>query len=707
MNPTTAPTTQPNTYNGLNSDTASLLSQLDPNSDFSKTYQSAQDLSQPSQSSPTSPTQPADTGNWFTHLLPTITSIGGGILGTLADPFTMGMGTIAGGAGGAALGKSWQNALEGKDTTMQDLGGEALSGAIGGGIGKGLGALTKGVGGMIAGQAEKGIAKEELVNGAQDALAKSQALRNVYGTIPKSLAQGVNPEQAMQGALDLAGKVGVDALNPQAVLSAAKTGVDALGNVRSNILAKVGNIPTAGAVDASGNKVAPSISDMINASLKNTHPLTGEQLGVDRTGVLGSLEPVFGGKGKLVLPNNASSAFQTEASQMLGSVMSKPNVSALDLQNAQSLVGQKAHDIADAAATATGKDAIELKAQAGAWQDLNNYLKGMFDNESVNGGVASMKGNLTAADVGGNQALADELNRRITGAQTNQDLNTSLSHFINLRNIGSDAVASGNNPASATAVRAAKQALADATGTAGDGSVIRSTTTGDILGSIPHPKTKILGAVLNAGNNGGKLGAAKQNLGTTLQRLSSVGSLSSKEGGTGALPIAAGMIPAGAAMAGSQPSDQPQSYLTGGAGGNPMQPNQPVSQSPLQQGMATALAGMSDPYHASAYAPLLQQLIGQAQQAHTANATLQSLENGFQGAGGGQGLAGGLFAKLGGALTGNQVSAYDAQRQQAVDLLSKLGIPLSAIPDVTSTAPAAQGQFQNAQNILNSLYGGQ
>ena len=706
MNPTTPTTTQPNTYNGINSTTASLLAQLDPNSDFSKTYQSAQNLSQPTdQSTPAIPTQPVDTGNWFTHLLPTITSIGGGLLGTLTDPLTMGMGTIAGGAGGAALGKSWENALENKDTTAQDLGGEALGGAIGGGIGKGLGALTKGVGGMIAGQAEKGIAKEATVNVAQDALAKSQALRNIYGGGTSKLLEGVNPEQALSGALDLAGKVGVDALNPQAVLGAAKTGVDALGNVRSNILAGAGNIPTAGIVDASGQKVSPSISDMINGALHNTHPVTGEQLGVDRTGVLGSLEPVFASKGKLVLPNNGSAAFHTEASQMLGSVLDKPNVSALDLQSAQSLVGQKANDIANAAASATGKDAIELKAQAGAWKDLNNHLKGMFDNESVNNGVSSMPGNLTAKDVGGNQALADELNSRIGAAQTNQDLNTSLSHFINLRNIASDAVASGNNPASSAALRASKQALADATG--GDGSVIRSTSTGDILGSIPHPKTKILGAILNAGNNGGKLGAAKQNLGTTLQRLSSVGNLSSKEGGTGALPIAAGMIPAGAAMAGSQPSDQPQSYLTGGAGGNPMQPNQANQQSPLQQSMAVALSGMSDPYHASSYAPLLQQLVGQAQQAHTANATLQSLESGFQGAGGGQGLAGGLFAKLGGALTGNQVSAYDAQRQQAIDLLSKLGIPLSAIPDVTSTAPAAQGQFQNAQNVIDSLYGGQ
>lgn len=692
MNPYTTGTTQP-TYNGVDPTTANLLSQLDPSSQ-------TQPTTTPSVSTPT--TQPS--GNWFTHLIPTIASIGGGLLGTLADPFTAGLGTVAGGAGGAALGQSIENSLEGKDTTAGDLGGAALGGAIGGGIGKGIGAATKGIGGLIKGQAEKGLTQEAATTAAQDALGNSQALRNLYGDIPKAQLEGTNPDQALSGAIDLAGKVGVDPLDSQTVLDTSKTALDALGNVRSNVLSNAGDIPTAGIVDEAGNKVAPSISDMINSSLHNTHPITGEQLGPDRTGVLGSLEPTFGAKGKLVIPNNASSQFQTEASNMLSGVLDKPNVNALDVQNAQSIVGQKAHDVATAASTATGKDAIELKAQADAWKDLNNHLKGMFDHPSVNEGVAGTPGNLTAEDVGGNQALADELNSRIGSAQTNQDLNTSLSHFMNMKNIAQGAVAKGNNPASAAAVRDAKQALAEANGTANDGSTINSTSTGNVLGAIPHPHTKILGAVLNAGNNGGKLGIAKQNLGTTLQRIAALGT---KDGSPGALPIIAGQLPVGAAMAGSQPSDQPQSYLTGGAGGNPMQPNQipgQTQESPTQQALRIAIAGMGDPYEASAYAPIVQQLTGTAQSADTGNAVLQSLEQAYQKAGGGQGLAGGLFSKIGGALTGNDVSAYEKQRQQAVALLTQLGIPISAIPDVTSTAPAAQGQFQGAQSVLNSIY---
>ena len=77
--------------------------------------------------------QPApDTGNWFTKLIPTLGSIGGGILGGIGGSFIAPVagsfaGGIAGASAGDALGKSIENALEGKDTSMQDLGGAASS----------------------------------------------------------------------------------------------------------------------------------------------------------------------------------------------------------------------------------------------------------------------------------------------------------------------------------------------------------------------------------------------------------------------------------------------------------------------------------------------------------------------------------------------------------------------------------------------------
>lgn len=657
----------------------------------------------PTSSTPTDTAATPDTGNWMTHLIPTVASIGGGILGTLADPFTFGLGTVAGGAGGAALGQAIEDSLEGKSSSGGELLGSAAGGAIGGGIGKGIGALGKGVGSLIAKQAEKGLTQEAATTVAQDALGNSQALRNIYGSISKRTLEGTNPDQALSGAIDLAGRVGVDPLDPQAVLNASKVGLDALGNVRNNVLYKAGNIPAAGVVDEAGNKVAPSISDMIKSSLHNTHPITGEQLGPDRTGVLGSLEPIFGAKGKLVIPNSGSSQFKEEATQMLNGVLDKPNVNALDLQNAQSIVGQKAHDIAEAAKSATGKDAIELKAQADAWKDLNTHLKSMFDNEAVNKEVAAMKGNLTAEDVGGNQTLADELNGRINTAQTNQDLNTALSHYLNMKGIAQDAVAAGNNPASVSAVREAKQALAEANGTANDGSTINSTTTGNVLGAIPHPKTKILGAILNAGNNGGKLGIAKQNLGTTLKRLATVGSLN-KEGGTGAIPLSIGLgassIPgmgAGAIPVDTLPTNQ-------NIGSNTVNNNQQLS----DYIKALMVGGVLDPTQVGGEASsVLSTLAPTLQKNEAASNALPALEQSFANAGGAQGL-GGIGSELSSLFPGTAANTYNTQKAaMASQIASVLGItPEQAaayLPGLLQATPEAGNRIQALQSILGGL----
>lgn len=720
MNPTTTTSANYNPYSGfqdLSSGQAGNGAVQNP-SVMAALNQTSQPQTSTAQANPSAT---PDNSSFLTKLIPTIGSIGGGILGTLVDPFTFGAGTFIGSAAGDALGKALENGIEGKATTGNDLltaGGEGLLGA---GIGKGIGLATKGIGSVIANQATKGLEGEAATQAAQDALGQSQALRNVYGGLKRTTLEGTNPDQALSGAINLSTRVGVNPLNPQEVLNTAKTGLDALGNVRNEVLYKAGNIPTSGVVDETGNKIAPSITDMINSSLHNVHPLTGEQLGPDRTGVLGSLEPVFGAKGKLVIPNNASSQFQTEASNMLGGVLDKSNVNALDLQNAQSVVGQKANDVAQAAASATGKDAIELKAQAAAWQDLNNHLKSMFDNPAVNNEVAAMQGNLTAADVGGNQALADELNSRITNAQTNQDLNTALSHFLNLRNISRDAVAAGNNPASVSAVREAKQALAEANGTANDGNTIYSTTSGNILGAVPHTPAKILGTVLNIGNTGGKLGVAKQTLGTTLQRLGNIGTLAGKAGipeseaataaaqkGTGVLPLLAGGIVGNAPSLGASPvpvntlgANQPTPNNTGDNRVN----NQNQLSNYLQ---ALMVGGVLNPTQVGSEASsVLSTLAPVLQKNEAVQNALPSLEQSYANAGGAQGLSG-IGSEISSLVPGTAANAYNQQKSAlATQLASVLGITpdqaAAYLPGLMQGQPESVNRLSALQSVLGGL----
>jgi hypothetical protein len=92
-------------------------------------------------------------GNFFTDLIPTATSILGGIGGSILAP---GVGTAAGGAAGGLLGTKLRNMLTGQQDNAGDYLSEAGFGALGG-VGKGLKAVTG------AGKA--------LVGGGRDALS--------------------------------------------------------------------------------------------------------------------------------------------------------------------------------------------------------------------------------------------------------------------------------------------------------------------------------------------------------------------------------------------------------------------------------------------------------------------------------------------------------------------------------------------------------
>lgn len=127
--------------------------------------------------------------------------------------------------------------------------------------------------------------------------------------------------------------------------------------------------------------------------------------------------------------------------------------------------------------------------------------------------------------------------------------------------------------------------------------------------------------------------------------------------------------------------------------------------SPLQTSYQIAQNDAINPYLTGSALPSLTTLTGDVQQGRTGQAALSALEQAYAQAGGGQGFLGGTLAKLGGALTGNNVSAYSAQEQQALKVLSALGIPASALPQVTNTNGAANSQFQNIQSILNSING--
>jgi hypothetical protein len=113
-------------------------------------------------------------GNLLTSFLPTIGGIGGRVLGSIAAP---GIGTAAGGAAGAGLGKTIQNMLLGKQDATEGVAGEAVLGSVGG-IGKAFKAV-KGAGQAL--KAGEGLSKAANVlryGKSADVLAKgAQAVK--------------------------------------------------------------------------------------------------------------------------------------------------------------------------------------------------------------------------------------------------------------------------------------------------------------------------------------------------------------------------------------------------------------------------------------------------------------------------------------------------------------------------------------------------
>ena len=66
----------------------------------------------------------------------------------------------------------------------------------------------------------------------------------------------------------------------------------------------------------------------------------------------------------------------------------------------------------------------------------------------------------------------------------------------------------------------------------------------------------------------------------------------------------------------------------------------------------------------------------------------------------------GNIAKVLGFFTGNPASQYEQQRQQLINQLTPMGIPTSAVPDITGNNQSATNQFQTLQQMINARSNG-
>lgn len=636
-----------------------------------------------------------DNENWFTKLLPTIGNIGGGILGSLTDGFTGPLGTIGGGAAGSALGKALEDALTGKQAGG-DILASAGEGALGGGLGVAGGALLKGAGGVLAGAGEKGLAAGEKAAADAAMLENATKTHNAFGAVPTAIKQGINPNQSLQGAQDLARTVGIDHTSPGEMLSTANTALEPLGIFRKDLLMGSGPVNTAGVVDAARNKVAPSMSDIIQSSLHNTHPVTGEQVGSDLTSTLGDPTAIVSGK-RLTLPNNASNQFITYAKNLLTPIESK-TADPEAVLNASIKVGKDAQAARELAANTSASDVTGLNAaKAEAMTNLDHSVKDMLYNRpEIDSAVAGTNGNFTAAHTGGNQLLADHINNGLTTAQSGQDINKLMSEYMNLKAQGGAGVKVAGDTSSTGAVNGVKQEL----GMGPDFPVDASgNPVAQIAAALPHPIISAAGKALNVLNPsaGGARSAGAVKLGNLLEKMAPaagitggavVGNSPNMTGGANASTavgqggIVSNAVPNAGSIESLLSSNNPQAHMLG------QDMLYAAHRMPGQTGTGLGAGDFAE--------------AGNLNKVSTAQNQLATLTNLLNEAGGAQGPIGGFLAKLGAGFTGGAAGTYDSQAEQLVRQLNEVLGTNVAAPSMMTDQGTANNVLRQLQSALTT-----
>jgi hypothetical protein len=649
-------------------------------------------------------------GNWLTHLLPTGGAIGGGVggaalgasLGSVVPILGTGIGGILGGIIGAASGsggaKVAENALENKNindgvgaATIEGGVGQAAGGIFGKVLGKGAEFL-----GNRAGSISKAATDAKTVADAGTTnLANSQTMRAIYGTSKNDIG----------AAQTIADKAGIDMTNPAALKDAGHQMVTNGGQVLDDIVGQT-KIPIAGAVDASGNKVAPGIDDLIHSALTNTNPLTAEKLGASRSLVLGGLGPNQTDEDLLrngytrFLSSSAKSGANTpatnylqEANQLLSGVNHGSTASANDLLQAQRLVGDKAFTMSQAAAKPSANEVTQ--AQADTWKDLNRSLQNMiFEHPDVSAAAKAMQGTHGAEAFGGNQQLADLFNSRVTGAQSGKDINALMHDAYNVRGAGTDGLNVINNPASSGTLALDKQTVAANKATAAPGALNGTDAANHMMN--------------NAG--GGITGMAAKLAAHSISN-PTILNLASRIGGMGAkLAPAATITAATAAGMGADPVGNPSGGATIGGIMNDQQqqPGMTANGTTDPNSMHSILQrlmqmGSVNPQLMSSLAPVIGALAPQVQKQSLLGSEMSALPSSYANAGGAQGI-GGVLSHVSSLIPGTAANTFENQSAGvAQQLANQLGISPEAAAGLLPRLMQNQQSAGLTQGVLGNM----
>jgi hypothetical protein len=343
---------------------------------YDKTAVTQQDVNDTFKAAPSKQSSIAD-------LLPAAGGIAGSMLGSVADVFSGPVGTIAGAAGGQALGEALRQMVEGQQTDIGAIGSQALTGGISGGIGE--------LGGAALGAVGKALGFGTDTGGEAVALAGSQATQKAA-----EVAGEAEPKGLLEKASDwLINKSvpGAESVlkSPEEVTNWAKLyekfGLKSSQDA-SNLLEDVGGRINDALGSAKGLvQIDPITSDLSDALKQSALPIS------TKTDIQASIKDMldFSAKGasKSALKKAATEWGQlstlepTETAEGIGLGMNAKNAYQV-VQNIDGNISQLFKSAYDKAGNLVDRQALQ---EAGVWGAVKNNIVSQIDKIASDEGI--------------------------------------------------------------------------------------------------------------------------------------------------------------------------------------------------------------------------------------------------------------------------------------------------------------------------------
>lgn len=605
-------------------------------------------------------TNPHGSGNWLTHLLPTIGSVAIPALGALLAPETGGLSLVAA-AGlsglGAAGGKAVENATEGKgvgDDVLKEGVMGAAGGAAGGVAGKFLGKASS----MLGNAAENVATKTATQAAAKDSI---DGLATAYKDVPIGLQKAYNATDSLKHV----GEMGFDAADPKNLIHVANTSNDALNGVLDKALADSGPVNLAHYTDIVKQRLAEEGAN------------------------LGSFDKVALSRGRFTTGNTDSAKLLSQLED-LGAGVAKENADPNEIRTLTTKLYNLAQDAKPGVSAQTGAIDPVQKSIYNVISKVRNDVKGaLYDRPEVNEALQGQIGNLTAEDVG-SQQLADHLNNIIaTAGKGNntaaQDLLSNISRHIDIKNLGDEGLKAGQVVTS-TGAKARAASAAGLNEAEAEPSLIDAVQQ---VGGGGH------GGIINTAIKGAVHASQNPAVLSTLSRIGALGSkLAPPAGAIAGTAAGMGADPVGGAAPGGTMNNN---------GMDTMQHNGNSYQSLLDAMQAQAVLAPSV-YGATA-TPFMQSVAPQLQKNNLLASSIPGLEASFDNAGGPQGQ-GGIMSMISSMIPGTAANNFQKQKEAAAQqLAATMGISPQAAMALLPGLMQNGGTAGMNEGILGSLQG--